>query len=61
MPGRCLGKIYTLMGSCLYVGFIGFDDGAWCFPLYEAPINVRKHIFKLAKAFTMKMTPCIDQ
>ena len=49
------------MGSCLNVGFLGFDDGLSCFPLNEAPINVRKYILKLAKAFTMKMTPCIGQ
>ena len=49
------------LGSCLYVGFIGFDDGLSCFPLNEKPIYVEKHIFQLAKAFTMKMTSCIDQ
>ena len=49
------------MESCLYVGFLGFYGGLTCFPLDDAPIYAGKHIFKLAKAFTMKMTPCIDQ
>ena len=49
------------MGSCLNVGFLGFNDGLSCFPLNEARIYVEKHILKLAKAFALKMTPCIDQ
>ena len=61
MPRRCWGKIFTLMGSCLYFGFTGFYDGLSCYPLNEAPIYIEKHMLKLAKAFTMKMTHCIDQ
>ena len=61
MSGWCWGKIFTLMDICLYVGFLGFYDGLSCFPLNEAPIYVGKHILKLAKTFTLKMIPCIDQ
>ena len=59
MFGRYWVKIFILMGSCLYVGFLCFYDGLSCFPLNEAPIYIEKHMLKLAKAFTMKMTPCI--
>ena len=31
------------------------------FLLNEEPIYVGKHILKLAKTFTLKMIPCIDQ
>ena len=61
MSGRCWGKIFTIIDICLYVGFLGFYDGFSCFPLNEAPIYVGKHMLKLAKAFTVKMTPCMDQ
>ena len=54
------GKIFTLMDSCLYVGFRGLYDGLSCFPPNEEPIYVGKHILNLAKAFTVKMAPCID-
>ena len=49
------------MDIYLYVGFRGFYDGLSCYPLNEAPIYIEKHMLKLAKAFTMKMTHCIDQ
>ena len=44
-----------------FVGFLGFYDGFSCFPLNEVPIYVGKHMLKLDKAFTVKMTSCIDQ
>ena len=49
------------MGGCLYVGFLGFYDGLSRFPLNEAPIYIEKNMMNLAKAFTMKMAPWIDQ
>ena len=41
----------------VFLPFYGFS----CFPPNEAPIYVGKHMLKLAKALTVKMTPCIDQ
>ena len=57
IPKLKVSSIHTT----LYVGFPGFYDGLMCFPLNEAPIYVGKHMLMLAKAFMMKMTPCIDQ
>ena len=61
MSGRCWGEIFTIIDICLYVDFLGFYDGFSCFSPNEAPIYVGKHMLKLDKAFTVKMTPCIDQ